>query len=69
MLHECMLGVSSLVDTVSWHHVVGVMLFLSASWYHHRAHVTFACLRTSKKGNKILTAAIHIQCIITDVVQ
>ena len=49
-------GSSSLLSTFSWQHVVGVVLFSWASWHHHRAHVAFARLRTSKKGNDSLNS-------------
>jgi len=63
-------GSQSLLITFSWRHVVGMMLFSVASWYHHRAHVTFAELRTSRKGNDcciliapITTVLRHFVCL------
>jgi len=35
---------------VRWNHVCGLLLFVWASFHHHKAHVAFGDLRKNKTG-------------------
>lgn len=42
-----------LLKQLKWHHFVGLLLFIWASWHHHIAHVTLANLRRNKEGEVV----------------
>ncbi|KAM3937556.1 polyprenal reductase [Leptodactylus fuscus] len=43
--------VTDLLNQFHWFHGVGCLLYIWASWHHHRCHVILANLRKDKSGN------------------